>query len=146
MLTNGFRKAIKKSGMKIGDWANDILGKPVFKTATEEIEVDLVVISVGELGFKDGAKRENIYVRAKELGLQLCPNEVGPQLRLQYKNQPNGEWLVIAMEPIADSVGHLRLFAVAHDDDGQWFDSCDGHPDSVWNAHSRFVFILPCKK
>lgn len=140
-----FRKKIKKSGMKIGDWANDILGKPAFTAATEKIEVDLVVISVGELGFKDGVKRENIYAQAKKLGLQLCLNEVGPQLRLQYKDQPNGEWLVIAMEPITGSDGFLGLFRVERDGNGQWLRSYYGNPDGVWPASGRFVFVLPRK-
>src|SRR4030042_3239242 len=100
-----FRKSFKDNGCRIGDWANDILGRPAFTVATEETELDLVVVSVAELGFKKGATREQIHARAKELGLDLCPAEVGPQLRLQSKDQSNGEWLVVAMEPIHDSAG-----------------------------------------
>jgi len=73
-----FREALKDGGFRIGDWANDILGKPAFKAAVEETEIDLVVVSVAELGFKKGATREDIYKRAQELGLEVCPSEVGP--------------------------------------------------------------------
>lgn len=136
-----FRKAVKKAGMKIGDWANDILGKPAF-TATESVtEVELVVASVAELGFKDGATRKDIYVRAQELGLDLCPAEVGPQLRLQYTDQPNREWLIIAMEPITDSDGDLGLFDVEHGGDGCFLDANGGDPDGFWHGGSRFVFL-----
>ena len=100
----------------------------------------MVVVSVAELGFKDGATREQIYARAKELGLDLCPAEVGPQLRLQYKDQPNGEWLVIAMEPITGSVGNLNLFRVRRDDSDLWLDGDYDYPDYVWDAGDRFVF------
>jgi hypothetical protein len=136
-----FRKAVKSAGMKIGDWANDILGKPAFTATTSETEVELVVASVAELGFKDGATRKDIYVRAQELGLDLCPPEVGPQLRLQYTDQPKGEWLVIAMEPIADSDGFLNLFNVVHVDDVRWLNASYGSPFSFWFGHSRFVFL-----
>ncbi|MDB5194044.1 MAG: hypothetical protein JWN50_58 [Parcubacteria group bacterium] len=70
---DGFRMAFKKAGAKIGDWGNDILGKPAFKTANEETEVDLVVVTVGELGFKRGAARRDIIAKALELGLRSVP-------------------------------------------------------------------------
>jgi len=135
-----FRKFLKDNGFSIGDYANDILGKPTFTAAAEEIELDLVVASVAELGFKNGATREQIYARAKELGLDLCPAEVGPQLRLQYKDQPNGEWLIVAMEPIADSVGLLGLFFVGRFDSGLWLSGFCCRPDYVWYSVGRFVF------
>lgn len=140
-----FRKAIKRCGMKIGQYADDILGKPAFTVVTEETEIDLVVVSVVELGFKNGATHKQIYIRAKELGLDLCLAEVGPQLRLQYKDQPDGESLVVAMEPIADSGGCLELFRVRRDARGLWLSSGCGSPVYVWDGDCRFVFVLPRK-
>lgn len=136
-----FRKEVVKAGMKISDWANDILGKPAFTATTSETEVELVVASVAELGFKDGATRKDIYVRAQEFGLDLCPPEVGPQLRLQYTDQPKGEWLVIAMEPITVSDGYLGLFRVRHDEDVRWLRAVNGGPDDFWYGSHRFVFL-----
>lgn len=136
-----FRAVLKQGGFKIGEWANNILGKPVFVVDNEETEVDLVKITVAELGFKDGATRQDICQRAKELGLELCPPEVGPQLRLQYKDQPLGEWLVIAMEPITVSDGVLLVFSVEHYDGGLWLFSNDGNPDRFWDGDDRFVFL-----
>ena len=142
---DGFRNYIKDSGMRISDWANDILGKPEFVVTEKETEVDLVVVSVAELGFKKGATLEKIYARAKELGLEFCSPDVGPQLRLQYKNQPLNEWLRIGMNPIRDSGGCLRVFSVGHDDDGLWLNSFYGFPDDVWRADARWVFVRPRK-
>ena len=135
-----FRKALKAGGFRIGDWANDILGKPAFSAATKEVEVELVKVLVRELGFKNGATRQEIYQRAQELGLKICPNEVGPQLRLQYKDQPNGEWIVVAMEPMTDALGNLGLFFVRHDGDGRWLGGFYGNSDCVWRAGLEFVF------
>ncbi|MDO8486431.1 MAG: hypothetical protein Q7S77_01915 [Candidatus Staskawiczbacteria bacterium] len=140
-----FRKAIKAKKMQISDWANDILGKPAFSVATEESEVDLVVISVAELGFKKGATLKDIYAKVKERGLELCPNEVGPQLRLQYPDQPKGEWLIIGMDPIAGSDGCLKLFYVEQGGGVLWLFGSDGYPDFIWRGLNRFVFVLPRK-
>ena len=140
-----FRKSLKDNGFRISNRADDILGKPAFSVAEEKTEVDLVVASVAELGFNQGATREQIYTRAQGRGLQLSPNEVGPQLRSQHKGQPNGERLIIGMEPITGSAGYLGLFSVEHDGDGLWLDSYYVYPGTVWYGSTRFVFVLPRK-
>jgi len=134
------KKQVEKDGFRVSDWAADIMGKPAFTLATGETSVDLVNVSVGELGFTKATPLRDIYARAIELGLQLCPAEVGPQLRRQYADQPNGEWLRVAMEAITDSGGDLDVFSVAHDDGGQWLDASWGKPDDEWNPDYRFVF------
>jgi len=135
------RQAIADTGCYISGWANDILGQFAFTAATKETEVELVVVSVAELGFKDEAKYSVICKRAQQLGLALCPAEVGPQLRLQYPDQPKGEWLHVAMEPITDSVSNLSLFIVVHNDDERLLYGDHGRPDCLWGAGDRFVFV-----
>lgn len=135
-----FRSVLKRDGFRVGDWANDLLGRPAFKAESEEREVDLVRVSVAELGFPNDATRADIYKRALEFGLELCPAEVGPQLRLRYSNQPMGEWLLIGMEPIADSDGDLKVFDVARHGDGIWLHGHCGHPVDFWSGDSQWVF------
>ena len=135
------RKAIANAGGRISDWANDIMSKKEFTVAKKETEVELVVASVAELGFKGGANYFDICERAKSLGLNLCPAEVGPQLRLQYTDQPKGEWLRIAMDPITASGGGLIVFDVEHDDGELWLRGSGGHPDDFWSGSNRFVFV-----
>ena len=65
-----------------------------------------------QLGFPNGATLKEIYAKAKDLGLELCPAEVGPLLRLNYPDQPNGEYLRIAMETINDSDGRASSDAL----------------------------------
>ena len=141
-----FRKAIEASGYKISKWASDILNKQAFTVASEKTELDLVKITGVDLGFTKNVTRKKIYDRAIKLGLELCPNESGPQLRLQYKDQPNGEWLYIAIEPIVVSDGDLNVFLVKRDDDDPWLNaSCDSLGD-LWGPESMWVFVSPRRK
>ncbi len=136
------RKAITNAGSLISDWADDMMSKKEFTVAKKETEVELVVASVAELGFKDGAKYSAICERAKNFGLNLCPAEVGPQLRLQYTDQPKekDEWLRIAMEPITDSDGYLSVFSVDHDGCGLCLRGNLGLPGVFWDGDRCFVF------
>jgi len=143
--TDDFRKALKGNRFNLSDWASDILGEPAFTVATEETEVDLVRVTVGELGFKKGAQRDQIYERAKELGFELCPPEVGPQLRLQYQDQPDGEWIFVAMEPILASGGGPEVFLMERDGSELWLRSFWGPPGSFWGAGRQWVFCRPRK-
>ena len=138
-------KKVGDSEMRIGNYANDILEKPKFTVVTEETELDLIVLSVKELTGKTRASLKEIFSCAKTNGLHLCPNQAGPELRLQYEDQPKGEWLVIGMEPISGSVGGLRLFGVAYDGRVLWLYTDFGSPDLVWDDNDRFVFVLPRK-
>ena len=72
----------------------------------------------------------------------LCPNEVGPQLRLQYADQPKGEWLRIAMEAITASDGYRRLFSVGHDGGDLWLYGDYGYAVHFWYGSIVFVFGL----
>lgn len=92
-----FYEAIEQAGMKM---EKQRPGYPSFSITTEKTAVDLVNVSVEELGFKDGADQKEVYARACELGLDLCPAEVAPRLRLEYVDQPAGDILVVAMEPV----------------------------------------------
>jgi hypothetical protein len=126
------------------DLANEIIGCPAFALSRTRTEVDLVVVSAFELGFgKQGASLKDIYARAKSLGFALCPPEVGPQLRIQYLEQPPGEVLHIAMEPIAKYDGDLVSLAL---ENGDWgFVLFGYYVSSVEVMYSRalFVFVKP---
>jgi len=136
------RQALKVGGNNIGDWANDILGKPAFTVSETEQAVELVNVSVEELGFKQGACYADICKRALELGLDLCPAEVGPQLRLQWKDQSKGTYVVVAMNAITVSDGDLSVFSVGrYGGGGQFLSANGGSAGYVWSSVVRFLFL-----
>lgn len=126
-------------GFKIYSYAEGILKK--VKLAKKKETLNLEVWTVKELGFSSSATREQVYEAAQKQGLELCPAEVGPQLRLQYPDQPQYEWLYIAMEPITASDGDQNVFRVGHDEDEVWLNSNWYNPDNVWDCDDRWVFV-----
>ena len=132
-------QSLANGGFRVSDFANRLLGKMKLVRAAKKLE--LVVVTVAELGFPNGATFAQIVKVAKQLGLSLCPAEVGPALRLDYKDQPNGEWLRIAMKPVTDSGGGLRVFGVGHDSGGLWLGTLWFRPECVWGPGARWVFV-----
>ena len=130
--------------MRTGVHADAILKSREFSLSTNETEINLVIASVADLGFSDeGAALPAIYARARTLGLELCPAEVGPLLRLRYLNQPVGEWLRIAMTPIVTNEGIAADFTVANGGTGPMLLGGEVRADSIMPAVIQFVFMRP---
>ena len=155
---NAIRAAIETAPcpISIGDEADEVLGRPSFPFVKTAVELDLVVLSVFALGFGDEIARNDIeigasveaslhdiYARAVALGFELCPAEVGPTLRLNYIDQPLGEFLQIAMQPVARYSGELVAFTVGNGGAGLLLVGRNGHPDVMLPGAARFVFVRP---
>ncbi len=133
------------------EWIRSMLADPRFVVATEKQKLDLALVSVDTFGFDEPVRRiRHIYERASEFGFELCPAEVGPQLRLQYKNQPNREHLWIAMEPISVPGISSLLFTVGRCNPRVYLSCSNGYDRPIgggtqWYPDSLFVFVLPRK-
>ncbi len=143
---------------RISLWSMQALRNPDFPMMAAERTVDIVVVSMLELGFAKGelATLETIYARAKQRGLETCPLEIAAQLRLQFLNQPDwstGKRLsdfFVASEPfVLTREGFPKIFSVVRDDRyphpetgiGLWLISNgtvdagdEEHPDRLFNA------------
>lgn len=81
----------------ISYYAKDMMAQ--IETSENSEQLKLVSLTVKDLGFPKAATINEIYKRAKELGLKLCPAETGPNLRLQNSTP---DWMLIGMEKITD--------------------------------------------
>ena len=155
---NAMRLAIETApcSIWISEEADEILGRPAFPFIKAPVELDLVVLSVSELGFGNPASSDDaelgasvqvslhdIYVRAVSLGFELCPAEIGPTLRLDYLDQPLGEFLHIAMKPVARYTGELVNFVVGGGGLGLLLVGGNGDPDVIQPGVVSFVFVRP---
>lgn len=130
--------ALEGKNMHLDGLAKDILLK-MSKTdfSPEKQEYNLVRFTVADLGYPDGATTEEIYARAEKLGLNLCPAEVGPQLRLQSSSH---EWMLIAMEPIFASGGYPRVFGLDGRGGQLELIARSAEPVMRWRSDSPWVF------
>ena len=135
-------KEITDSGMQIESYAKSMLESKDFKTSKTKEVAHLIRLTVADLGFKGNATTDQIYKRAEELGLDLCPAEVGPHYRLQYADQPMDEGVYVGMKQIAGSGGDPSVFNVARDAAGTWLSSHWARPTREWHPDHPFLFRL----
>ena len=139
----GFLNAVVSSKCHIGSWAKNMLGQRKIASIAER-EVDLIAVSATELGRPSGAPYEEICALGLGKGFRSCPEEVGPQLRLQYLEQPKRERLRVVMTPIVTSDFCPRVFEVGHNEDGGlYLDGVEANPATFCEAETRFLFELP---
>lgn len=147
------KSAMTDLDMKISKYIGNMLEKIKMSDMPEDVE--LVILSISQLGFPKGAKRIEIYAtaeeiangakpgKAQELGLDLAPAEAGPQLCRAYSDQPQDNWILIGMEPIIGSDGCPEIFGVNHYGAERWLSRFDdGGLANYWAGDNRFAFLL----
>ncbi|MGY8634845.1 hypothetical protein RAD15_20435 [Bradyrhizobium sp. 14AA] len=135
------RNELHGMGCNVGGQAAEILARPAFTVSSRKTDVELVVVSPAQLGFtSDTVTLADVYARARQFGLELVAAEVGAQLRIQYLDQPMGEFLIIGMEPIKTWGGEPVILNVANGGAGLILIGQDGRAEADIPATSRFVF------
>ncbi len=130
------KEKLESKGIWVGDYGKDLLDKTEY--SKEQKQYRLVQFTVGQLGFPQGATTDQIYATAQELGLKLCPAEVGPQLRLSYSGK---DLKFIAMKQISDRDSSPNVFYLSSGDSRLSLGADRADPSCKWYSDRRFVFL-----
>jgi hypothetical protein len=131
---------LEQKGCRLSELAEDILAK--METSHRISTVDLAVVTPQDLGIKGDATAEKIYAAALATGLALCKAEIAVYLRLQYLSQPDGEVLLVGMEPIKNSADYPRIFYLTTIAGVPWLRTRTGHAQRRWTDNSQWIFAL----
>lgn len=106
---------LKRARVELNESGLILLASEWLRERTEMRALTIVELAVRQLGFPAGGRMSEICLRAEELGLSLCPLELGPYFRMQYLDQPEGCWgypvtkhrappgsITIASRPVTD--------------------------------------------
>ena len=93
---------IEGKGFRVDKEARSMIDGDRFNTGGfgEDRSVLSVRLAVGDMGFKERVSYDQIFKRANELGLALCPPAVGPEYLMQYGHKCQS-LTPIAMEPLS---------------------------------------------
>lgn len=144
-----FLCALVQHKFEISDWTKDIMSKDDFNNSLRDDlgqKYDLFLLTTERLtGKADCGTTQEVFAGAKRLDYQKCPAWIGPQLRLDYEDQSNSEWIQIGMEPILSSNGCLRTFGVGRGDSELLLGANPTEPGTIWAPSRLWIFCRPRK-
>lgn len=134
---------LSQQGVKLNDYARALFADPAFTTSIEVVDIQLVEVSLPEIGLPDGGRFDQIVANAARFGLEPCPLEVGPHLRLSYLHQPRGPYLTVASPELRPGPETPNGFYLRHLDDGLWLRGYESGPENLYQSDfTDFVFAL----
>ncbi len=138
---NGFLADFAQAGVRVGGCMKSVLEEHKPLVFGAEQGVDLSVVDLSQLGFKEGVNLADITKVADGFGLGLCSVAIGPCLRLQYTDQPDDESVKMIVKPSFESTPIELLFHVFRERDVLWIVGCRTCPRRLWLPTDRFVFV-----
>lgn len=144
---------LQQHSILINEYGKRLFSSDKFTTSDTRQSLNTVELTVRDLGFPEGENTARIFKRASELNLELCPLELGPNLRLEYMDQPEGLLenssqqnqapagsITIASEIISEDEYFPKGFYLRKINGVLWLRGYIADSLHVWNPDDRFVF------
>lgn len=107
------REEFARLGVGLNDHAELLMARPEMLLPSP-VELDLLAVTVAQLGFPQGATLPQVHAAARERGLAPCPLATGPALRLVHRE---AESLDAAMRRQRPPQGALHVASAVLDRD-----------------------------
>lgn len=145
---------LERASIQLNQYAHLLLSTDRFVTSETTQVATLIILSVGELGFPNGATSAEITERAKQYQLRPCPLELAPYFRLHYldqieNNQPSNNKapqgsITVLSEPVLDREDggdeeFPKGFYLRHTNGQLWLRGYFSPDDYCWEPQDRFA-------
>ena len=130
-----------------------------FTTSNKTYCLKTVELTVRDLGLPGGATMAQIFNNASQFGLELCPVELGPHLRLVYLDQPEGYSgkpfrqhqapygsITIASKILSDDENVPKGFYLRRIKGDLWLRGYRADHKHVWDPDDHFIFCEALKQ
>lgn len=146
-------RALREHNVRLNQAADALFSDDRFTTLEYETTIDIECLTVGGLGFPDGATYEQLVARGRDRGLVECPLELGPHLRLQFLSQPEGSVgfpstqhrappgsITVASSPLDEFDETPKGFYLRCIEGVLWLRGYWCSPDNLWRPEDVLVF------
>lgn len=133
-------REFRQHEISLNDYGKRLFEDASWAPSNSARRLETVELTARRMGFPEGATTAQLFQRAVDTGLSLCPLELGPFLRLQYLDQPERFWITIASRKLSEDPGFPNGFYLRRLADGLWLRGYIASDDHVWDAEDHFVF------
>lgn len=146
---------LQQASILMNEYGDRLFADDLFTASAETYMIETVELTVSGLGFQQGAPLDRIFQRAGELGLSLCPLELGPYMRLQYQDQPEGlsagsqrhqapsGSITIASAVLTDDHDFPKGFYLRSMGGALWLRGYIADYLHIWDPNDHFIFAEP---
>jgi hypothetical protein len=144
------------AGVELNEAASILFSSDKFTTSNTRQPLFTVELAARHLGFTQGATWLELSEKAAAYGLSLPPLELGPHLRLQYLDQPEGYWgypitthrappgsIAVASAPLSPDDKFPKGFYLRRIKGTPWLRGYWTSADNLWDPDDHLVFCRP---
>ncbi|WP_042148328.1 hypothetical protein [Paucisalibacillus sp. EB02] len=144
---------MEQNSIMLNEYGETLLSDERFTTSETTYTLKTVELTIRDLGYPDGSTLPRIFKRSSELGLELCPLELGPHLRLKYLDQPDGNTrnlsqqnqapfgsITIASEIVSEDDDFPKGFYLRNINGVLWLRGYIADDQHVWSPDDHFIF------
>ncbi|KOO51710.1 hypothetical protein [Viridibacillus arvi] len=143
---------LQQHSILMNEYGERLIADDKFTTSDTKYSLQTVELTVSDLGFPNGANTTQIFKRASDLGLELCPLELAAHLRLGYLDQPEGYSgnslqhqapsgsITIASEILTEDDDFPKGFYLRRINGALWLRGYRADHLHIWNHDDHFIF------
>ena len=144
---------IKQESILINELGKTLFNDDKFTTSDSKYKLEIVELTVQDLGLLEGGTINQVFGKANQLGLELCPLELGPYLRLAYLDQPEGDLnrhqlhkapdgsITVASQILAEDHDFPKGFYLRRIDGTLWLRGYVCDDTHIWEPGDHFIFV-----
>lgn len=146
-------RTLRQASIRLNRYAMKLFRDDRFTVSDTKHVVRTVELTVGDLGYVQGATSIEILVTAGRFGLDPCPLELAPYLRLAYLDQPEGSFgspirqhraplgsITVASKPLDADPATPKGFYLRRIDGALWLRGYLSDAAHVWSPKDHLVF------
>lgn len=132
------KRELKDNGIDVGPYVREELMTESFLTLLVPQVIELVEVTIADLGLSEYPTTAEVYEAARSLGLEACPFEATLEYRIAKANLPESEWASMAVRYPDDAV-YVSNMEIGGRHDEQVFTTLS-MPNTRLEPNQRIIF------